>query len=509
MPSDPAKILEARRPEDAPELAPVCVMENHDGAYFLWRERQVRRRILVHLDAHHDMWWIPERGRVTIANFVCQAVRDDLVRELYWVVPDPTWESARSRRPLLQQLDQLGRQYPGGRRPVRILDRRMETEIGATPVTVCPLDGLPRIWEPVLLDIDLDFLVIPRVSAKDWDRHSALPWCWPEELAARLRAAGVRSEVTTVVYSVEGGYTPLKWKYLGEELARRLDPRAADSDGTDRLRLAALAAARGEHPAAERYYREAMPLLPASAAPLFHLAHLCLEMGRREEARSFYQRALAVDPSYRTPYNSSGLCRDWDRRYRQAEREHRRTLELDPHDPYAQHGLGRLAARRKRWAEAEAWLRKSLEVHPELVDSYRVLGKVLERQSRLPEAIQAYSRALRLTLTGHQALSAAIATQPYRGPVADRAQWYFHGCLARLHEQTGDHRQALHGYRLAIAGGYDGVVIRARLARLHLRRGAWREGGRHVWQAVRRAPREIWIAARRSVFRLRRALVDR
>ena len=45
----------------------VFVMENHDEAYHIWRRANVKDRILVHIDAHHDMWWIPDDAPVTTA----------------------------------------------------------------------------------------------------------------------------------------------------------------------------------------------------------------------------------------------------------------------------------------------------------------------------------------------------------------------------------------------------------------------------------------------------------
>ena len=62
----------------------------------------------------------------------------------------------------------------------------------------------------------------PSVSYGEVDEHGALPWCWPDELVSRLRAKRLRAELATIAYSVEAGYTPLRWKYLGDELALRL-----------------------------------------------------------------------------------------------------------------------------------------------------------------------------------------------------------------------------------------------------------------------------------------------
>ena len=77
----------------------VHLMENHDGAYYIWRDLGVKDRILVHIDAHHDMWWAEDTkaSLVTIANFICPALKEGIVREVFWVVPDATWAVAMDR----------------------------------------------------------------------------------------------------------------------------------------------------------------------------------------------------------------------------------------------------------------------------------------------------------------------------------------------------------------------------------------------------------------------------
>jgi hypothetical protein len=56
---------------------------------------------------------------------------------------------------------------------------------------IVPCAGRARclvFMKPYCLDIDTDYLVIPRVISGGTDEHPALPWCWPEELVAKLGA---------------------------------------------------------------------------------------------------------------------------------------------------------------------------------------------------------------------------------------------------------------------------------------------------------------------------------
>jgi hypothetical protein len=195
-------------------------MENHDQAFYVWRDAGVKQRVLVHIDAHHDMWWIQDQTAISIANFICPALRQDLVREMFWVVPDATFENARTRKPILRHLKKLLKTYPTASRSVIEEEHRITASVLGKTLTVCPLRELPDLRENVLLDIDVDYLVIPRVSYGGADRHSPLPWRWPADLLAQLR--GISSDLVTVVYSVTGGYTPLQWKFLGDELVLRL-----------------------------------------------------------------------------------------------------------------------------------------------------------------------------------------------------------------------------------------------------------------------------------------------
>jgi tetratricopeptide (TPR) repeat protein len=483
-------------------------MENHDQAYQIWREARVKQKILIHIDAHHDMWWISDLNSITIANFISPALKDEIVREIYWVVSDRTWEDKRSRNALLQHVRILVSKYPGGPNPITAANYEISTSLMGRPLRVCSLRSLPSIQEDVLLDIDIDYLVIPRVPCYETDKYEPVLWCWPEELVDALRTRNILSELVTIAYSVEGGYTPLKWKYFGDELAARLrspNHEEATIRGTGLIRLGALAAHRNDVTAAEAKYREAIDLMPGSPVPHYHLAHLLYPVtGRAEEARRSYQKALTLDSSYRSPYNSRGLHYYSERRFAEAEEEHRRTLSLDPQDPYALFGLGRLAARRKRWIQAEALLRKSLAHDGNLINTYRWLGKVLIKQGRHAEAIAAYERSLKLALAGYRPLEGNIVTCNESDPprLLDSYHCRTHARLARLYELQGATTRAINGYRISIAGGYNGVLIRSCLARLYLKQHQWQLGAKEAWQAMKTIPTDLMKAG----YELRRRL---
>lgn len=487
----------------------IFLMENHDAAYQIWRAAGVQEKILVHIDAHEDLWFIPDHSSLHIGNFISLALQENIVKEIYWVVPDQTWEDSRSLQPVIRRLKKVLTSYPGNSLAVRVERHQLSAAVLGKPLRVLTLDNLPRFSEDVLLDIDVDFLLIPKAcSGVNYDRG---PWCWPGDLVARLQARGLQSDLVTLAYSVEGGYTPLKWKYLGDELALRLRRSGVDDSslrGMALMREATQAVTGRDYQLAEEKYQQALNHW-ASAAPHLHLMHLYLDMGETSRARLSYQRALAIDPAYRTAYNSAGHHYFIAGLLRQAEQEHRRTLSLDPEDAYAYLGLGHVAAQRKRWHEAEAWLRKALALAPNLVDAYRTLGEVHARLGRVEAAIAAYERSLILALKGHKPLSDYIATE-YPG-LADLDHFRIHGRLARLYDKQGEVAKAISGYRMSIAKGGDGVFPRTRLAHLYLKQGQWRLSASEAGLALKMAPGEVYRAGRRfrkASRRFRRRLIE-
>jgi len=485
----------------------ILLMENHDEAYWVWRRAGVCDRILVHIDAHEDMWWVPDEDSIDIASFISRAVAAGMVKEVFWVVPDQTWDSKQIRKRVRRRLEEVLKSYPGDGPKTAEEDGRISAVLLGRPLKVCPLANLPRISEPVLLDIDVDYLVISR-ACNSLAAPPPIPWCWPGDLAERLLKQGLTSDLVTIAYSVEGGFTSLKWKYLGDELALRLGGTGKNSSrlrGMEHLRRGILAAFRGDFAAAADWYRQASESLPDSAAPHFLMARLYVEQGSDDLARKSYRLALAQDPSYQTCYNTEGYQFYRLGRLRDAAREHRQLLVLDPTDASAHFGLGQVAARKKDLAAAEVWLRKSLDLDPELMDAWRLLGKVLTRQRRRPEAIAAYERYLKLALAGRRPLEGPIITQLQGPRLLDPNHFYVHARLARLYDQEGAVDRAINGYRMSIAMGWDGVFPRLRLACLYLKRGQRRQSLQEAWQAVKSIPGDIRNHYRRSYHRARLA----
>ena len=468
----------------------IFKMENHDEAYYIWKNQGVKNKTIVHIDAHNDMWWIENDLRITIANFICPALKEDIVKKIFWIVPDKTWETTKNRKKVLSHLDRITKTYPQSSKHIRIEEDQISTIVYGKPLTVCTLSNLPFIEESVLLDIDVDYLVIPYVSYRKIDKHSDLPWCWPKDLVAKLQDRKLYAELVTVAYSVEGGYTPLKWKYLGDELELRFnDENTSSLRGMELIKEAATLLQNGMNQAAEKKYLEAKNILPNSAAPVYHLALLYSESEQISTAQKFYKEAVAIDPSYRTPYNSLGPLYLSELCLESAEQEYKKILKLDPEDAYAHLGLGQIAIHRKNWNEAVPLLKKSIELNEFLTDAYRSLGDVYSKKGLYAEAIVVYEKSLKLALDGYKPLNdASIFTCTGEAHKKDLDHCKIHAKLASLYARENAITEAINGYKISIRGGYDGFFLRVYLSYLYLRKNKWQKAIQEFCQAVIKIP---------------------
>lgn len=477
----------------------IFKVENHDEAYYIWKKLGVKEKILLHIDAHNDMWWITNNTNITIANFICPALNEDIVKEMIWIVPDKTWETKENKKNILLHLKEITKTYSGNLNNIKIKEDSISTLILGKPLRVCTLSSLPTINEPILLDIDIDYFIIPQVQYRKSDNHTEIPWCWPNELIDSLHKKNISPELITIAYSVEGGYTPLKWKYLGDELELRFKNENASSlRGMELIKEAATLLQNGMNQVAEKKYLEARALLQNSAAPSYHLALLYAKMGQESNAQKFYKETLVIDPSYRTPYNNLGPLYLSELCLESAEQEYKKALVLDPQDAYAYLGLGQITIHRKKYDEAEALLKKAIDYNKYLTDAYRALGDVYSKKGQYAEAIVSYEKSLKLALDGYKPLNdASIFTCTGKPHKKDLDHCKIHAKLAALYAKKDSLTEAISGYRISIAGGYDDFLSRAHLSYLYLRKNKWQKAAQEFFGAVIKIPHwllDVWTS---------------
>ena len=456
-------------------------MEDHDKAYFAWKERGVCDKILVHVDAHIDFGWIPEmdleeigargidlskpakdrpllnpflksrRKMVNIGNYICPAIREGMVKKFYWVVPQQSWQSAQGQRHIIKQLQQILKikRYAGGKLS-RYADH-LSCRILGREVIVCSLGNLQRIEEPVLLDIDVDFMLTQHI----WDdlNPERRPWIFPEELFEKLVSKINDIDVLTIAYSVEGGFTPLRFKYLGDELrlffagGLSADRRKMMDCKRKALRFE-IEKKRQDTIAA---YEEAVSCDESDASLYFNLSLLYLDgtSAGAEKAGHFYHQAIRRDKSYATVYNNYGILYLRYNRLRKAEAEYKKFLDLDKDNSAVLNGLGYISLAKRRYAKAEKFFDQCLAVNKNYLEARLGKGIVSFRQGRFKEA-----EALFVDLKKDHSDEVEV-------------YWWL-GCIA---QKRGEASSAIENYKHAVMRGGEGPLVHLRLARLYLAKG--------------------------------------
>ncbi len=430
----------------------VYLFEDHDLSLEIWRKNRIKGLDLVHVDAHIDFSFheaesiddILDHARsvadlkkrleysqsyshfeqdfskqVDIGNYIYPAMREGIVKDFYWVVPGGHKEFIASKKVLIATLKQLIR-IEGSKAKINCLEEDSITaQIFGRKLCVCSLESLPLQKKPVILDVDIDFLVIKSANAANNTAKigKRKPWIFPQPLQESLRQRVLDPRIITIAYSCNGGYTPIKYRYLGDELAYLYDPQE--------FKL--------------RYDRN------LKAAQLFDQF---ISTGKKR----YYRKAIRLNPLYRSSDNNYGLLYLLVNNYRKARKEFDKIQRVDQSNPGSLTGLGILALKKCEFRKAEKYFLTVLK------SSGRVFAQE-EKNSLLGLAEAEYG--LKNFTKAEKLLLKYIKKQP----LESRSRYL----LARIYEQKKDLGLAAKHYIEAIRLGLDGLEAMYRLAKLSFR----------------------------------------
>ncbi len=178
-----------------------------------------------------------------------------------------------------------------------------------------------------------------------------------------------------------------------EQLREILVERPEDSEVLGFLGLACRAQDKSDE--AAQFLERAARLRP-NCETLSNFAASLTMLGRFEEAILLYRQALAFRPEYPEGHRNLGLCLSTVQRIAEAETEFRTALQLKPDFVEALNNLWALLTREDRHAESLEISARMLEFRPNDPDVWNAHGIDLHFSGRSLEAVEAYSRALRL-----------------------------------------------------------------------------------------------------------------
>jgi len=158
------------------------IVENHSQLLAKWAERGIRDAVLINIDTHDDFRWIPDkkvnelreiyqrrdwkrfaemdtnadRGLYNVGNWIYAGARLGVFKEVCWVYPANLF-SQPNPDDLLRKLLAYYRFNEDDIRTFTARDNRYQGSFHGIPVTICGIESLPDISQPLLLSIDSDF----------------------------------------------------------------------------------------------------------------------------------------------------------------------------------------------------------------------------------------------------------------------------------------------------------------------------------------------------------------
>lgn len=439
---------------------PLYLVNDHDEAYSFWKNLGIKQKTLVHFDAHIDFEWIaeknaetlfrsasssalsetlrnpfgwslstPDHQKVHLGNYLHKALKEGMVGRWYWVVPDPMWQSAKVRERIWHDLLDYHRFRSGPMDFPRKRGQVFETSFLGVPTVVGSLESLPVFSEPVLLNIDVDYLTaqvfeqIPPPSVLRRQR----PWIWPETLLQQFRKKNIVPEAAVIARSVNGGYTPIGYKFFGEVLKTLLKENKFPEAYESLQKFFISSEAVNPHKALETL-NSFQAQGEMETARLYQKALAEFQAEAFEEARGTFARCGESDPEFYSTYNSNARFYESCGKFKEALEEHRmmrvllpdvldslageakcltalnelslakgkclQVLEWDSEHPEALFLLGKLLLSEKKYSQAVRYLQRCEAVKPQSVMAKILLGEAFYEEKAFREAKKRLREAL-------------------------------------------------------------------------------------------------------------------
>jgi len=416
----------------------ISIVEDHHEALGIWRKNKFKNIDLVHLDAHVDFAFYPaypkkqvikesksfkalkqnmERsilyskykkdfgGQTHIGNYIYPAMAEGIVKDFYWIVPGGLKEFRQSKAHIKRLINSIKRRdpWPVKNAKSRILYEKngiISTQIFGRKFIICALERMPILKRKVLLDIDVDFLVTDSIlEARNTIKvGQRKPWISPEVLVSELLLARkVKPAFITIAYSVNGGYTPMRYKILGDELAFYFSPRHFRSRYKKNLE-ASFWFVDFQLSGRKKSYQKAVRLNPSYGSGDNNYGPMYLTMGKFSKAEKEFSKISRVDPGNPYPFLGLGAIALKKRDFYGAKRNFTAALRFKKDLSAALFGLGQAEFKLKNFKKAKKIFHKYKLLDPFMPQSYYYLGRIYEREKDFKKAITHYQDALSLGL---------------------------------------------------------------------------------------------------------------
>lgn len=424
----------------------IALIEDHDEALKAWREKKFKALDLVHIDAHIDFGFHPAKPiekifngaknlkelkqgleyslaflhyerdlnkQTNIGNYIYPAIQEGIVRDFYWVVPGGLKEFKESVKSINNILKNILRQDSSkfGHTPhaTRHTLKKgiIQTGLLGRKFTICVLEKLPILKQKVLLDIDTDFLIIDSLLNADNTKNigKRKPWILPQDLVNILKKKVRDPQIITIAYSVNGGYTPIIYKHLGDQIAYYYAPGKFkinfknNSEAADYFNLFS-----STHK--KEYYQKAVRLNPNYRVGDNNYGPLFLSLRKLSPARKAFLKILSADPKNPACLSGLGSIALERKNLKKAKRYFSNVLTSRNHKLFIKvknqslFGLARAEFGLKNFKRAKELFFRYQAIEPLQAQSYYLLGYILEKEKCFVRSAKFYQDAIRLGFGG-------------------------------------------------------------------------------------------------------------
>jgi len=329
------------------------LVEDHHQVLDIWRKQKINNIDLIHIDAHIDfevfnapditsafyssrsvaelkknlentlcfIEYEPQINKQTdIGNYIYPAMMEKIINDFWWIIPGCRFQ-------LNKNFNLLNRIIKDKLKNKNVRLRYKKEGIFYCQAMnhnfyITTLDALPPISNKVLLDIDCDFLVINdiRHANNTYRIGQRRPWIIPSQLHEVLSSRLQNIHLATIAYSVNGGFTPIKYRNFGDELAYLFNAKYR----TRYIRAKA----------AEKMFR----------------------MFNKTNNAKWYRKACKLDTAYSTEYNNYGPLYLQKNRLTAAEKEFKCILSADKNNVHCLLNMANILMRKKDYMLALRYL---------------------------------------------------------------------------------------------------------------------------------------------------------
>lgn len=408
----------------------VVLFEDHTQSYYEWKKRRFKNLPLVHLDAHLDFAFFyakkPKQAlgearslaelkreldktflmrkfkrniekQENIGNYIYPAIREGIVNDFYWILPGKITENTKKIIQRVFEKDPFKSDLIFNKKNKTLGGKIYNRNFHAAVLKDFSLK------KPLLLDIDLDYLMYElgkekpakknrRLQKKDIERK---PWIYPKEFVQIIKDKFPRPVFITIAYSVNGGYTPILYKFFGDEILLRLEGVTDKNKALDKLLDKKNNAIKKEKP--KVLFKLIKPIEKVKInikVKRKFLAHIYFWLFYLLNQKKYYRKAVEFDNTYRVKDNNYGWQYLRAKRFKKAESEFMRVLKADRKNKYACLGLAQAFINKDEYKNALRYLQKieksDKEVYLNLANCYFQL-KQYKRAGLFLNKIKGYS----------------------------------------------------------------------------------------------------------------------